>query len=58
MELEEDLLGSFKPGGGLNRGPDSVLGSSNEVLMGPASKTPPTQHGSEGMEFQSLRLIK
>lgn len=43
MEFEEDSLGSFKPGEGLNREPDTVLGSSNEVLMGPASKTPPTQ---------------
>ena len=53
MEFREDSLGGLKPGEGLNRGPDTVLGSSDEVLMGPASKTPPTQHGSEGKDQAS-----
>ena len=43
MEFGEDSLGSSKPGERPHRGPDYVLGSSDKVLMGPASKTPPTQ---------------
>ena len=53
MEFGEDSLGGHKPGEGPNRGPDTVLGSSDEVFMGPASKTPPTHHGSEGKDQAS-----
>ena len=53
MEFGEDSLGSSKPGERPHRGPDYVLGSSDKVLMGPASKTPPTHRGSEGQDQAS-----
>ena len=53
MEFGEDSLGSSKPGERPHRGPDYVLGSSDKVSMGPASKTPPTHRGSEGNDQAS-----
>ena len=54
MEFGGEMQGSPSPGNRPKGDPNRELGSRNQVSMGPTSKTPLTQHGSEGQGSASI----